>query len=128
VLLVREPETITLKASELGEVVFNRALSIVSRFFWLAFLVDWESHNAWAGVLFLGTAAAIGIGIDFLPDRLERLKREVRVNRQLAEFSDEDQRFMRRLARRWMRSRRRESRGEGRMRIRSRSDDSLLPR
>jgi serine/threonine protein kinase len=128
VLLVREPETITLKASELGEVVFNRALSIVSRFFWLAFLVDWESHNAWAGVLFLGTAAAIGIGIDFLPDRLERLKREVRVNRQLAEFSDEDQRFMRRLARRWMRSQRRESRGEGRMRIRSRSDDSLLPR
>jgi serine/threonine protein kinase len=127
-LLVREPETITLKASEAGEVVFNRALSTVSRFFWLAFLVDWESHNAWTGILFLGTAAAIGIGIDFLPHRLERVKREARVNRQLAEFSEEDQRFMRRLARRWMRSLRRESRDEGRMRIRNGSGDSLISR
>jgi hypothetical protein len=128
VLLIREPETITLKASEVGEVVFNRALSTVSRFFWLAFLVDWESHNAWTGALFLATAAAIGIGIDFLPHRLERVKREVRVNRQLAEFSAEDQRFTRRLVRRWMRSLRRASRDEERRRIHSRSDDSLVSR
>jgi serine/threonine protein kinase len=127
-LLVREPETIRLNASEVGEVVLNRALRTASRFFWLAFLVDWESHNAWAGILLLGTVAAIGIGIDFLPHRLERLKREVRVNRQLAEFSDEEQRFMRRLTRRWMRSLRRESRDEERIRIRSRSDDSLISR
>jgi hypothetical protein len=124
VLLIREPETITLKASEVGEVVFNRALSTVSRFFWLAFLVDWESHNAWTGVLFLATAATIGIGIDFLPHRLERVKREVRVNRQLAEFSGEDQRFTRRLVRRWIRSLRRASRDEERRTIRSRSGDS----
>jgi serine/threonine protein kinase len=127
VLLIREPETITLNAFEVGELVFNRALRTASRFFWLAFLVDWESHNVWAGILFLGTVAAIGIGIDFLPHRLERVKREVRVNRQLREFSDQDQRFMRRLARRWMRSLRRESRDEGRARIR-RSDDSLISR
>jgi serine/threonine protein kinase len=109
-LLVREPETITLKAPEVGELVFNRALRTVSRFFWLAFLVDWESHNAWAGFLFLGAVAAIGIGTGFLPHRLERVKREVRVNRQLAEFSYEDQRVVRRLVRRWMRSLRRASR------------------
>jgi serine/threonine protein kinase len=109
-LLAREPEAITLKASELGEVIFNRALTTVSRFFWLGFLVDWESHNAWAGILFLGAVAATGIGIDFLPHRLERVKREVRVNRQLAKLSDEDQRFLRRLVRRWMRSLRRASR------------------
>jgi serine/threonine protein kinase len=109
-LLAREPEAITLKASELGEVIFNRALTTVTRFFWLAFLVDWESHNAWAGILFLGAVAATGIGIDFLPHRLERVKREVRVNRQLAKLSDEDQRFLRRLVRRWMRSLRRASR------------------
>jgi serine/threonine protein kinase len=129
VSLIREPETITLKASEVGELVLDRALRTVSRFFWLAFLVDWESHNAWAGILFLGTVATIGIGIDFLPDRLERVKREVRVHRQLAEFSGEDQRFMRQLTRRWMRSLRRESRrDERRMRIHRRSDDSLISR
>jgi serine/threonine protein kinase len=109
-LLAREPEAITLKASEVGELIFNRALTTLSRFFWLVFLVDWESHNAWAGILFLGAAAAAGIGIDFLPHRLERVKREVRVNRQLAKLSDEDQRFLRRLVRRWMRSLRRASR------------------
>jgi serine/threonine protein kinase len=128
VSLVREPETITLKASEVGGLVLNRALRTVSRFFWLAFLVDWESHNAWVGILFLATVTTIGTGIDFLPHRLERVKREVRVNRQLAEFSDEDQRFMRRLARRWMRSLRRHSRDEARMRIRRRSDDLLTSR
>jgi hypothetical protein len=108
-LLAREPESITLRASEVGEVIFNRALTTVSRFFWLGFLVDWESHNAWAGILFLGAVAATGIGIDFLPHRLERVKREVRVNRQLAKLSDDDQRFLRRLVRRWMRSLRRAS-------------------
>lgn len=126
--LVRETETITLKASEVGELVLNRALRTVSRFFWLAFLVDWESHNAWAGILFLGTVATIGIGIDFLPHRLERMKREVRVNRQLAAFSYDDQRFIRRLTRRWMRSLRRQSRDEGRMRMGGRSDDLLISR
>jgi serine/threonine protein kinase len=109
-LLVREPETITLKADEVAEVVFNRALRTVSRFFWLAFLVDWESHNAWAGILLLGTAVAIGVGTGFLPHHLERVRREVRVNRQLAEFAYQDQRFVRRLVRRWMRSLRRASR------------------
>jgi serine/threonine protein kinase len=127
-LLARKPEAITLKASELGEVIFNRALTTVSRFFWLAFLVDWESHNAWAGILLLGAAAAAGIGIDFLPHRLERVKREVRVNRQLAKLSDEDQRFLRRLVRHWMRSLRRASRDNRRIGIRGRYRDSRFSR
>jgi serine/threonine protein kinase len=111
--LVREPEAITLTVSDLGELVFNRALRTFGRFFWLAFLVDWQSHNAWPGILLLAIAAAAGIGIDFLPSRLEQLKREVRVNRQLATFSREDQRFLRRLVRSWMRSLRRSARDEG---------------
>jgi serine/threonine protein kinase len=127
-LLVREPEAITLKAAEVAEVIFNRAFTTLSRFFWLAFLVDWESHNAWAGILFLGAAAATGIGMDFLPHRLERVKREVRVNRQLAKLSDEDQRFLRRLVRRCMRSLRRASRDERRIRIRGRYRDSRVSR
>jgi serine/threonine protein kinase len=127
-LLVREPEAITLKASEVGEVIFNRAVTTVSRFFWLAFLVDWESHNAWAGILLLGATAAAGIGIDFLPHRLERVKREVRVNRQLAKLSDEDQRFLRRLVRHWMRSLRRASRDNRRIGIRGRYRDSRFSR
>jgi serine/threonine protein kinase len=113
-LLVREPEKITLTVSDLGELVFNRALRTFGRFFWLAFLVDWQSHNPWPGILFLAVAAAAGIGIDFLPHRLEQLKREVRVNRQLVTFSSEDQRFLRRLVRSWMRSLRRSGREEGR--------------
>jgi serine/threonine protein kinase len=127
-LLARKPETITLKASEVGEVIFNRAVTTVSRFFWLAFLVDWESHNAWAGILLLGATAAAGIGIDFLPHRLERVKREVRVNRQLAKLSDEDQRFLRRLVRHWMRSLRRASRDNRRIGIRGRYRDSRFSR
>ena len=126
--LVRKPETIALQASDVAEVIFNGALTTFSRFFWLAFLVDWESHNAWAGILFLGTVAALGIGIHFLPNRLERVKREVRVNRQLAKLSSEDQRFLRRLVRRWMRSLRRESREERRGRVRGRHRDSLISR
>lgn len=119
-LLVREPETIQLTPSDLAEMVLNRALTTLGRFFWLAFLVDWESHNAWAGILLLGTAAAIGVGIDFLPHRLEQVKREARVNRQIAALSQDDRRFLRRLVRRWMRSLRRESREERRGRIRGR--------
>jgi serine/threonine protein kinase len=106
-LLVREPETIQLTASDVAELVFNRALTTLSRFFWLAFLVNWHRHNALEPILLLGTVAAIGIGIDFLPHRLERVKREMRVNRQLAAFSHQDRRFLRRLVRSWMRSLRR---------------------
>jgi serine/threonine protein kinase len=115
-LLLREPEKIQLSPTDLGEMVLNRALTTLGRFFWLAFLVDWESHNAWAGILFLGTAAAIRIGIDFLPHRLEQVKREARVNRQLAEFSYNERRSLRRLVRSWMQSLRHKSRAERRAR------------
>jgi serine/threonine protein kinase len=126
--LVREPETIQLTPIDLGEMVLSRAFTILSRFFWLAFLVDWQSRNVWTGILLLGAAGAIGIGIDFLPHRMERVKREVRVNRQLATLSRDDQRFLRRLVRSWMRSLRRESRHERRGRIRGRYRDPLIPR
>jgi serine/threonine protein kinase len=106
-LLVREAETIQLRAFEVSELVLNRAFTTLSRFFWLAFFVSWHRHNALEPLLLLGTVAAIGIGIDFLPHRLERVRREVRVNRQLAAFSQEDRRFLRRLVRSWMRSSRR---------------------
>ena len=117
-VLLREPEKIQLRATDVGEMVLNRALTTIGRFFWLAFLVDWESHNAWGGIVFLATAAAIGIGIDFLPQRLEQVKREARVNRQLVTYSYNDRRFLRRLVRSWMRSLRRESRAGRRWRDR----------
>ena len=127
-LLVREPETIQLTPADAAEMVLNRALTTLGRFFWLAFLVDWQSHNAWPGIVLLGTAGAIAIGIDFLPHRLERAKREARVNRQLAALSHEDRRFLRRLVRSWMRSLRRESRDEWKGRLRRRYRDSLSER
>jgi serine/threonine protein kinase len=109
-LLLRKPEKIQLSPTDVGEMVLNRALTTFGRFFWLAFLIDWESHNAWAGILLLGIVAAIAIGIDFLPHRLEQVKREARVNRQLAEFSYNDRRLLRRMVHSWMRSLRRKSR------------------
>jgi serine/threonine protein kinase len=127
-LLEREPETIQLTASDVAELVVNGAFRTFSRFFWLAFLVNWHGHNALGAAFLLGTAGAIGIGIDFLPHRLERVKREARVNRQLAALSHDDRRFLRRLVRSWMRSLRRESRGERRGSIRNRDRNSLISR
>jgi serine/threonine protein kinase len=119
-LLVRRPETITLTVSDLAEVAFNGAYTTLGRYFWLAFALNWHAHNPFGTIILLGAIAATGAGVQFLPGRLESMKREVRVNRQLAALSHDDRRSLRRLVRRWMRSLRRASRGERRIRIRDR--------
>jgi serine/threonine protein kinase len=127
-LLVRQPETISLTLSDVAEVAFNGAYMTLARYFWLAFAVNWHGHNPFGTILLLGAIAAAGAGVQFLPHRLESMKREVRVNRQLAALSHDDRRFLRRLVRSWMRSLRRESREDRRDRIRGRHRDSLVPR
>jgi serine/threonine protein kinase len=119
-LLVRKPETITLTVSDLAEVAFNGAYMALGRYFWLAFALNWHAHNPFGTIILLGAVAAAGAGLRFLPGRLESMKREVRVNRQLATVSHYDRRSLRKLVRRWMRSLRRVSRDERRIRIRDR--------
>jgi serine/threonine protein kinase len=119
-LLVRRPETIMLTVSDLAEVAFNGAYTTLGRYFWLAFALNWHAHNPFGTIILLGAIAAAGAGVQFLPSRLESMKREVRVNRQLAALSHDDRRSLRRLVRRWMRSLRRASRAERRIRIRDR--------
>ena len=127
-LLVRRPETITLTVSDLAEVAFNGAYMALGRYFWLAFALNWYGRNPFGTILLLGAIAAAGAGAQFLPRRLESMKREVRVNRQLATLSHYDRRFLRRLVRSWMRSLRRDSRAVNRDRIRGRYRDSLASR
>jgi hypothetical protein len=117
---VRKPETITLTVSDLAEVAFNGAYMTLGRYFWLAFALNWHAHNPFGTIILLGAVAAAGAGVQFLPGRLESMKREVRVNRQLATVSHYDRRSLRKLVRRWMRSLRRASRDERRIRIRDR--------
>lgn len=119
-LLVRRPETITLTVSDLAEVAFNGAYTTLGRYFWLAFALNWHAHNPFGTIILLGAIAAAGTGVQFLPSRFESMKREVRVNRQLAALSHDDRRSLRRLVRGWMRSLRHESRAERRIRIRDR--------
>jgi serine/threonine protein kinase len=103
-LLVREPERITLTISDISRLVFYRAAASLGRFFWLFFLVNWYSRNFWVAAGVLAIIAVAGIGIDFLPHNLERLQREARVERQLAGYSPNDRRLLRRLVRHWMQS------------------------
>jgi len=119
-LLVRRPETITLTVSDLAEVAFNGAYMTLGRYFWLAFALNWHAHNPFGTIILLAAIAAAGASVQFLPGRLESIKREVRVNRQLATVSHYDRRSLRKLVRRWMRSLRRASRDERRIRIRDR--------
>jgi serine/threonine protein kinase len=127
-LLVRQPETITLTISDLIEVAFNGAYMTLGRYFWLAFALNWYGHNQFGTIILLGAIAAAGAGAQFLPHRLESMKREVRVGRQLATLSSDDRRFLRRLVRSWMRALRRDSRDDKRDRIRGRYRNSSTSR
>jgi len=92
----------------------------LGRYFWLAFALNWHAHNPFGTIILLAAIAAAGASVQFLPGRLESIKREVRVNRQLATVSHYDRRSLRKLVCRWMRSLRRASRDERRIRIRDR--------
>jgi hypothetical protein len=127
-LLVRRPESITLTISDYIEVAFNGAYMTLGRYFWLAFVLNWYGHNPFGTIILLGAIAAAGAGGQFLPHRLESMKRELRVGRQLETLSYDDRRFLRRLVRSWMRDLRRDSGDDKRDRIRGHYRDSLTSR
>ena len=104
VRLQRAPETIQFTPTDILEVIGDNIRISVLRYFWIVLIVGGTSHNEWISLLILGLIMAAQTGFQFLPFRLEDLKREVRVNRQLRHLSWRERRSLRRMARDWMKS------------------------
>jgi serine/threonine protein kinase len=104
VRLQRAPETIQLTPTDIVEVVGDNIRISVLRYFWVVFLVGGTSHNEWLSLLALGLIMGVQTGFQFLPFRLQDLKREIRVNRQLRHLSWRERRSLRRMVRAWLRS------------------------
>jgi serine/threonine protein kinase len=104
VRLQRAPETIQFTPTDILEIIGDNIRISVFRYFWIVFIVGGTSHNEWLSLLILGLIMAAQTGFQFLPFRLEDLKREVRVNRQLRHLSWRERRSLRRMIRDWMKS------------------------
>jgi serine/threonine protein kinase len=104
VRLQRAPETIQFTPTDILEVIGDNIRVSVLRYFWVVFIVGGTSHNEWISLLILGLIMAAQTGYQFLPFRLEDLKREVRVSRQLRHLSWRERKSLRRMVRRWMKS------------------------
>src|SRR5258707_14947133 len=104
VRLQRAPETIQLTPTDIVEVVGDNIRISVLRYFWVVFLVGGTSHNEWLSLLALALVMGVQTGFQFLPFRLQDLKREIRVNRQLRHLSWRERRSLRRMVRAWLKS------------------------
>ena len=104
VRLQRAPETLQFTPTDILEVIGDNIRISVFRYFWVVFIVGGTSHNEWLSLLILGLIMAAQTGFQFLPFRLEDLKREVRVNRQLRHLSWRERRSLRRMVRHFMKS------------------------
>jgi serine/threonine protein kinase len=112
VRLQRAPETIQLTPTDILEVIADNIRISVLRYFWVALIVGGTSRNEWMSLMILALIAGAQIGFQFLPFRIEDLKREVRVNRQLRYLSWRERRSLRRMVRHWMKSSRHEGEEE----------------
>jgi serine/threonine protein kinase len=104
VRLQRAPETIQLTPTDILEIIGDNIRISVLRYFWIVLIVGGTSRNEWISMLILGLIMAAQTGFQFLPFRLEDLKREVRVNRQLRQLSSRERRSLRRMVRHWLKS------------------------
>jgi len=109
VRLRRAPETIQLSPIDILEIVGDNIRAAILRYFWVILIVGSQSRNEWLSLIVLALIIGAQVGFQFLPYRLEELKREVRVNRQLRYLSSSERRSLRRMVRSWMRSLRRGS-------------------
>jgi serine/threonine protein kinase len=107
VRLRRAPETIELSPVDILEIVGDNIRAAILRYFWIILIVGGQSRNEWLALVALGLVVGAQVGFQFLPHRLEELKREVRVNRQLRYLSSSERRSLRRMVRHWMKSARR---------------------
>jgi serine/threonine protein kinase len=104
VRLQRAPETIRFTPTDILEIIGDNVRISVFRYFWVALIVGGTSRNEWLSLVILGLIMAAQTGFQFLPFRLEDLKREVRVNRQLRHLSSRERRSLRRMVRDWLKS------------------------
>jgi serine/threonine protein kinase len=104
VRLQRAPETIQLRPTDILEVVGDNIRISVLRYFWVVFLVGGTSHSEWLSLLVMALIMGAQTGFQFLPFRLQDLKREVRINRQLRHLSWRERRSLRRMVRDWLKS------------------------
>jgi len=104
VRLQRAPETIQFSPTDILEIIGDNVRISVFRYFWVALIVGGTSRNEWLSLVILGLIMAAQTGFQFLPFRLEDLKREVRVNRQLRHLSSRERRSLRRMVRDWLKS------------------------
>jgi len=102
--LQRAPETIQFTPTDILEIIGDNIRISVLRYFWIALIVGGTSRNEWISLVILGLIMAAQTGFQFLPFRLEDLKREVRVNRQLRHLSSRERRSLRRMVRDWLKS------------------------
>jgi serine/threonine protein kinase len=104
VRLQRAPETIQFTPTDILEIIGDNVRISVFRYFWIALIVGGSSRNEWISLLTLGLIIGAQIGFQFLPFRLEDLKRQVRVNRQLRYLSRRERRSLHRMVRDWLKS------------------------
>jgi serine/threonine protein kinase len=104
VRLQRAPETIQFTPTDILEIIGDNIRISVLRYFWIVLIVGGTSRNEWIALLILGLIMAAQTGFQFLPFRLEDLKREIRVNRQLRHLSSRERRSLRRMIRNWLKS------------------------
>lgn len=104
VRLQRAPETIQLNLTDILEIIGDNIRISVLRYFWIALIVGGTSRNEWISILILGLIMTAQTSFQFLPFRLEDLKREIRVNRQLRQLSSRERRSLRRMVRDWLKS------------------------
>src|ERR1700756_1219422 len=104
VRLQRAPETILFTPTDILEVIGDNIRISIFRYFWIPLIIGGSSRNEWISLLILGLIMAAQTGFQFLPYRLEDLKREVRVNRQLRQLSSRERRSLRRMVRDWLKS------------------------
>jgi len=104
VRLHRAPETIQFTPTDILEIIGENIRISVFRYFWIVLIVGGTSRNEWLSLVILGLIMAAQTGFQFLPFRLEDLKRQVRVNRQLRHLSSRERRSLRRMVRDWLKS------------------------
>jgi serine/threonine protein kinase len=104
VRLQRAPETIRFTPTDILEVIGDNIRISVFRYFWIPLIIGGSSRNEWMSLLILGLIMAAQTGFQFLPFRLEDLKRQVRINRQLRHLSWRERRSLRRMVRDWLKS------------------------
>jgi serine/threonine protein kinase len=104
VRLQRTPENVQLTPTDILEIVGDNIRTSVLRYFWVVLVVGGTSHSEWMSLAVLALIMGAQTGFQFLPSRLQDLKREIRVNRQLRHLSWRERRSLRRMVRDWLKS------------------------